>query len=53
MVEQLLNILNFFDVLGMQNFDNDLLDWIEIENLKMWIVDMQSNLIWVEKFVDI
>lgn len=50
-IEKLFKIVNYPDLFDMQDFDNNLLNWMELENLEMQIIDMQSNPIWVEKFV--
>ncbi|XP_055373619.1 larval serum protein 2-like [Condylostylus longicornis] len=40
------------DLFDMQDCDNNLLNWMRLDNLEMQIVDLQSNLIWVNKFVN-
>ncbi|XP_055383707.1 uncharacterized protein LOC129613599 [Condylostylus longicornis] len=36
----------------MQDCDNNLLNWMRLDNLEMQIIDLQSNPIWVNKFVN-
>ena len=51
-IEKLFKIVNYLNLFDMQDLDNNLLNQMELENLKMKIIDLQSNPIQVEKFVN-
>ncbi|XP_055371976.1 zinc finger BED domain-containing protein 5-like [Condylostylus longicornis] len=51
-IENILKIINYPDLFDMQDCDNNLLIWMRLDNLEMQIIDLQSNPIWVNKFVN-
>lgn len=36
----------------MQDFNDNYLNWMELENLEMQLIDLQTNPIWTNKFVN-
>ncbi|XP_055380766.1 zinc finger BED domain-containing protein 5-like [Condylostylus longicornis] len=51
-IENYLKIINYPDLFDMQDCDNNLHNWMRLDNLEMQIIDLQSNPIWVNKFVN-
>lgn len=51
-IGKLLKIINYPDLFDIQDFNNDFIIWMGLENLEMQTIDLQSNPIWTQKFVD-
>jgi hypothetical protein len=51
-IEQFIKIINHPDLFDVQDFDDYYLNWMELENLEMQLIDLQTNPIWTNKFVN-
>lgn len=48
-IERLLKIINYPDLFDIKDFDNNLINWMELENLEMQTVDLQCNILFGHK----
>ncbi|KAE9536184.1 hypothetical protein AGLY_007407 [Aphis glycines] len=51
-IEKLIEIINYPDLFNVQDFNEYYLNWMELENLEMQLIDLQTNPIWTNKFVN-
>ncbi|XP_025203226.1 zinc finger BED domain-containing protein 5-like [Melanaphis sacchari] len=51
-IEKLIKIINYPDLFDVQDFNEYYLNWMELENLEMQLIDLQTNPIWTNKFVN-
>ena len=51
-IEKLIKIINYSDLFDVQDFNDYYLNWMGLENLEMQLIDLQTNPIWTNKFVN-
>jgi hypothetical protein len=44
-IEKLIKLINYSNLFDVQDFDDNYLKWMELENLKMQLIDLQTNAI--------
>jgi len=52
-IEKFIKIINYPDLFDVQDFDDNYLSLMELENLEMQLIDLQTNPIWTNIFVNI
>jgi len=51
-IEKLIKIINYPDLFDVQDFNDYYLNWMGLENLEMQLIDLQTNPICTNKFVN-
>jgi hypothetical protein len=51
-IKKLIKIIYYTDLFDVQDFDDYYLNWMELENLEIQLIDLQTNPIWTNKFVN-